>query len=258
MNSAMPCGIRLLALVPRAAGKQDRARRDAVDADVERRELLRQRLGQADLGGLDGVVGHPAAGLAAPDRRDHQDRAAAARASCAARRGARRGSPETASRRTPPATRRRSCRADPAPPARPTLLTRMSRPPNVSTVRSMTQLDAVGGRDVGLDRQDHVGPARRRFDFDRRFGQLLGVRGRRCRRGSLRPRARGRSPGPSPRLEPVTMATLSVSPRSTESHLCRGRPPVRSFRRQSNGWICHPEVVLLRRTPFRAAAGAAR
>ena len=78
MKSAMPCGIGLLALVPRAAGKQDRSGRDAVDADVQRRELLRERLGQADLGGLDGVVGHAAARLAAPDRRDHDDRAAAA------------------------------------------------------------------------------------------------------------------------------------------------------------------------------------
>ena len=43
MNSAMPCGIGLLPLVPRAAGKQDRARRDAVHADVQRRELLRER-----------------------------------------------------------------------------------------------------------------------------------------------------------------------------------------------------------------------
>src|SRR5262245_53770192 len=49
-------GIRLLPLVPRAAGKHDRSRRDAVDADVRRRELLRERLREADLGGLDGVV----------------------------------------------------------------------------------------------------------------------------------------------------------------------------------------------------------
>ena len=44
MNSAMPAGIGLLALVPRPAGKHDRAGRDAVDADVGRRELLRERL----------------------------------------------------------------------------------------------------------------------------------------------------------------------------------------------------------------------
>ena len=36
-------------------------------AGVEAGELLRERFGQAGLGGLDGVVGHAAAGLAAED-----------------------------------------------------------------------------------------------------------------------------------------------------------------------------------------------
>ena len=75
--SAMTSGIVLLPLPPRSALEHDRARRDAVDADVVLRELLRHRLGEADLGGLHGVVGHAAAGLAAPDRRDHQNHAAA-------------------------------------------------------------------------------------------------------------------------------------------------------------------------------------
>ena len=47
---------------------------------LSRRKLLRQRLAEADLGGLHRVVGHAAARLAAPDRRDHDDRPAAARA----------------------------------------------------------------------------------------------------------------------------------------------------------------------------------
>src|SRR5437588_5786610 len=62
-----PLRVGLLAFVPRAAGKQDRSRCDAVDADVGRRELLRERLPEADLRGLDGVVRHPAAGLAPVD-----------------------------------------------------------------------------------------------------------------------------------------------------------------------------------------------
>ena len=44
----------------------------------------------------------------------------------------------------------RRCRR---PVARPTLLTRMSRPPKVSTVRVTTSLDALGGRQVGLTGQ---------------------------------------------------------------------------------------------------------
>ena len=77
-NSAIPAGILLLTRVPRSARKQNRPRRHAVDADVVARQLLRHRLGQADFGRLHGVVGHPAARFAAPDRRDHHDRAAAA------------------------------------------------------------------------------------------------------------------------------------------------------------------------------------
>ena len=67
-------GIGLLALVPRSARERDRPGRHAVHADVVRRQLLRQRLGQADLGGLHRVVGHAAAGFAAEDRRDDHDR----------------------------------------------------------------------------------------------------------------------------------------------------------------------------------------
>ena len=52
--------------------------RHAVHADVVARQLLRQRLREADLRGLHRVVGHAAAGLAAEDRRDHDDDAAAA------------------------------------------------------------------------------------------------------------------------------------------------------------------------------------
>ena len=109
-NSAMPVRIGLLPLVPRPARKQNRARRDAVDADVVLGQLLRHRLREADFGRFHGVVGHPAARFAPPDRRDHHDRPAAARAACAARRAATCEWPDTASGRTPPATRRRPCR----------------------------------------------------------------------------------------------------------------------------------------------------
>ena len=73
-----PGRIVLLTAMPRSAGKQNRPRRHAVDADVVARQLLRQRLRQADFGGLHRVVRHPAAGLPAPDRRNHHDRPAAA------------------------------------------------------------------------------------------------------------------------------------------------------------------------------------
>ena len=66
-------GIGLLPLPPRSAFKQDRARRHRDDADLILRQLLRERLRQADLRGLDRVVGHAAAGLAAEDRRHDHD-----------------------------------------------------------------------------------------------------------------------------------------------------------------------------------------
>src|SRR5436190_2091995 len=71
-------GLRLLAPMPGPAGKQDRARGHAVDANVVRCKLLRQSLAEADLGGLHRVVGHAAARVAAPKRSDHNDRPAAA------------------------------------------------------------------------------------------------------------------------------------------------------------------------------------
>ena len=109
-NSAIPVGIVLHAAVPRSPRKPNRPRRHAVDADVVVRQLLRHRLRQADFRGLDGVVRHPAARFAAPDRRNHHDRAAAARAACAARPAGRPEWRETASDRRLPATRRRWCR----------------------------------------------------------------------------------------------------------------------------------------------------
>ena len=77
-NSAIPSGSSCTPAIPRSSRKTNRPRRDAVDADVVARQLLRHRLGEADFGRFDGVVGHPAARFAAPDRRDHDDRAAAA------------------------------------------------------------------------------------------------------------------------------------------------------------------------------------
>ncbi len=79
------------------------------------------------------------------------------------------------------------------PAARPTLLTRMSRPPNCSTVRSITMRDAVGSRHVGLDGHDHVRSARHSLDFDRGVGQLLGAAPANADAAALgdeRPRAR--------------------------------------------------------------------
>ena len=58
------------------------------------------------------------------------------------------------------------------PPARPTLLTRMSRPPNCSTVRGDDELDAGRRRDVGLNRGDHVrASCAAASTSTRRFGQ---------------------------------------------------------------------------------------
>ena len=59
------------------------------------------------------------------------------------------------------------------PAARPTLLTRMSRPPNLSTVRSMTSAMPVGRRDIRLDRHDHVRPSRHGLDFNGGGRELL-------------------------------------------------------------------------------------
>ena len=63
-----PFRVRLLARVPGAAGKEDRAGRHRDDADVVLRELARERLGQADLSRLHRVVGHPSARFAPEDR----------------------------------------------------------------------------------------------------------------------------------------------------------------------------------------------
>src|SRR5690349_10112188 len=68
------CGILPLPLPPRATLEQNRSRRYAVDADVGRGQLRRQRFREADLGCLDRVVGHASTGLAAEYRRDDDDR----------------------------------------------------------------------------------------------------------------------------------------------------------------------------------------
>ena len=78
MKSAMPSGSACWRLCHEPPGNRIDPGATLLTRMFERRELLRERLGQADLRGLDGVVGHAAAGLAAVDRRDHHDRAAAA------------------------------------------------------------------------------------------------------------------------------------------------------------------------------------
>ena len=60
-NSAMPAGSACLPLLPRASGKKNRSRRNAVDANAVFGELLRHRLCQADFGGLHRVVDHASA-----------------------------------------------------------------------------------------------------------------------------------------------------------------------------------------------------
>ena len=188
----MPCGIGLLALVPGTAGKHDRSGRDAVDADVRRRELLRQRLGQADLGSLDRVVGHASARLAALDRRDHDDRAAAALLHVRHRQARRadRRKQRFVERRLPLRVGR--CRADPTPPARPTLLTRMSRPPNASTVVLITSSMPAAVETSACTVVIMLGRLRRGLDLERRFGELLAAARADARRGNPRPRARAR------------------------------------------------------------------
>ena len=76
-NAAMPSGSACCRFHHDPPGNDDRPGRDGVDADVVARELLRQRLGQRVLRRLDGVVDHAAAGLPAEDRRDHHDHAGA-------------------------------------------------------------------------------------------------------------------------------------------------------------------------------------
>src|SRR4029453_7187700 len=66
-------GILLLAPMPRSTRKGNRSGCHAIHADVVLRQLLRHRLGEADLSGLHRVVGHPTARLSTPNGSDHDD-----------------------------------------------------------------------------------------------------------------------------------------------------------------------------------------
>ena len=72
-----PGRIGFLALVPGAPGKKNRSGRHAVHPNIVFRKLLRHCLRKADLGGLYRVVDHPPTRLSPPDRRNHDDDAAA-------------------------------------------------------------------------------------------------------------------------------------------------------------------------------------
>ena len=94
-----------------------------------------------------------------------------------------------------------------APAARPTLLTRMSRPPNASTVRSITS-SIPSAVDTSACTREHLrGRGATRLHFPRRVAS----------RSSPRAQMHTRQPSaasalalasPSPRLEPVTIGDL--------------------------------------------------
>ena len=217
-------GIGLLALVPRPAGKQDRPGRHAVDADVVRRQLLRQRLGQADLGRLHRVVGHAAAGLAAEDRRDDDDGAAAAGAhgGTTSARGANRREQRLVERLLPVGVARR--RADRRRAPAPTLLTSTSMPPKRPIVASTTWATPASV----LRSAATASTSAPRADADARASAAS------ARASSPRAEMQAWQPSatsaralasPRPRLEPVTMATLPCRPRSMPAVSASGARP---------------------------------
>ena len=217
-KSAIPSGSSCTA-DPRSPGNRIEPGATLFTRMLSRGQLLRHRLRQADFGGLHGVVGHPAARLPAPDRRDHDDRRRRRGGACAERPAVTRGWRETASDRTLPATPHRDVSTMPAPLARPTLFTRMSRPPNVSTVRATTSATPFRSRQVCLDRQDPLGPAGHRAQLRRRLGEARFAAGADRHTATLVEQAPSRSPGPDPALEPVTMAILCGEFRS-RFHRC--------------------------------------
>ena len=97
--------------------------------------------------------------------------------------------------------------------ARPTLFTRMSSPPNVSTVRRHDPLHSFGDDKSAATASTRVRAVRR----TRRLKLGGGRRQTRFAAGADRDAApflnerRRAAEAPSPRLDPVTMATLSVS-----------------------------------------------
>ena len=111
-NSAMPSGSACCRRCHEPPGNRIEPGATLTTRMLSTRQLLRERFGQAGFRRLDGVVGHAAARLATPDRRDEHDRRRRRGAACAARPAATRGSRATASGRTPPATPRRSSAAD--------------------------------------------------------------------------------------------------------------------------------------------------
>ena len=205
----MPSGSALLPLPPRSAFEQDRTRRHRDDADLILRQLLRQRLGQADLRGLDGVVGHAAARLAAEDRRDDHDRAAAllAHVRHGEARHANRGKQRLVERLLPVGIGRRFDvgalrQAD-------VVDEHVDAAERRVSAVSITTCDAGLGRHVGDDASPRRAPAPQptAMQFGRR---CLSASAPRAQMTTCAPSAieRRAAPRPSPRLPPVTIATF--------------------------------------------------
>ena len=207
----MPSGSALLPLPPRTAFEHDRSRRDRDDADLILRQLLRQRLGEADLRGLDRVVGHAAARLAAEDRRDDDDRAAAVLAHVRHRepRHANGGKQRVVERLLPLGIAWSSSMS--APLARPTLFTTHVDAAELASSAVSTTGDAGLRRHVGSHAIAARAPAA--ADCPQLFRRLLErVGSTRADRPRARPRrsAHRAAPRPNPRLPPVTIATFPV------------------------------------------------
>ncbi len=207
-------GIGLLPPLPAAAREQDRAGRHAVDADAVAARSRAIALASADLGGLGDVVAGAAADLAAPDRGDEDDDAAAARAQLGedgARDAERRPQVaiEDAAARSASSTSWKSRAPEP-----PTLLTRMSIAAE-GGARAVDQRRHAGGR-------RHVGSHADRRRLAAAARPRLGAPLRRAS-AALRAHSTTRQPSPAsasamarpmPRLAPVTSATFPGSPRS--------------------------------------------
>ena len=126
------------------------------------RQLLGHRLREADFGGLHRVVGHPAAGFAAPDRRNHHDRRRR-RASHVRDRHARRSDGRKQRLvEAPPATRRPWCPTMPAASGEPDVVDEDVEAAEGLDGSHHDVGDAFVGRHVSLDGQHRAESRRQR------------------------------------------------------------------------------------------------
>ena len=152
------------------------------------------------------------------------------------------------------------------PAARPTLLTRMSRPPKVSTVRSITRLTPSGVDTSACtarimfgflaDASTSSAASASRSRSPRADAHAAAFGDERARAGEAQPAARagdnghlvGQSQVHAALRSPLSALRSPLAavrcPRSAVRPYC-GRPPVKSFSRQSKGWNTSANSFLL-------------